>query len=254
MKISVKNSAHYGDCMAQLQWCIKVCQLDTYYEVDFYVNSSFIPDLKNFIHDSIKDRCRLFYIEYAPDDCIETWIKDIADSIGMSKVWHFEKFMVDFFNHISNHFKIENPIIKKEDFLYDNPNILHPNELSDHYDYLVLNYPSNSGNDICNNHEKYRDICLKLKEKGHKIITAIPVSEDILCIQRHNLRNIDLANLSINSDVILASSTGAIFSTLNKYSHSNNPKRITLESMGLSSDLMGTICRTWEEVYKELDL
>jgi hypothetical protein len=255
MLIELKNSAHFGDCMSQLAWNIQVCRTSEHI-IHFYVYDKYVPDLKLFV-PGLEDKLVIKKLSEAPKNCFETWISEETREYPYpAEDGNVDTWYIKYFERLASKFKVINPVKTPQDYLLDTPRFLQTNNLSKHYDYLIMNYAPTSGQMTFFSKDAYADICEQLVTKGKSIITTVETGiKNIPVTSLAGLKLVDVGNIATNVDFIIASHTGAIQGVMNVYSDKAIKQRIVLNDKPYRDTYSKSkYCYNWQELYNHLGL
>lgn len=209
------NELHLGDCIYHIPYCRKLIDANPGLEIKFYIRPQYFNEVQNFIGDY---NITLYPVSEKPLNAVDTWLNR-SGKFWPEWVHTFQKLndliYVELFNEISNVISIENPIKCSYDHLIDDERLLINNELSGHFDYLIINSGGFSGqwNDV----KCFNTLINKLKLLNKKVVTTAPNTASMPCTLDYNLSIFDIGNISTNCENIIGVHTAPFASALNVF-------------------------------------
>ena len=168
--------------------------------------------LLDYLEDGLNLRV---FLEKPPNDSQDLWINQNGwYRKQVSRNW--DEVHVDFYKHICDIKKIKNPIKNKNDLLFDSPTLLYETKLGNKsFDFLILNSkPLSNQFDYVS--EEFSILVSYLKSINKKVITTEKI-KGTHCTRDYNFSIIDIARVSINSNIIIGVIAGPMHACFTKF-------------------------------------
>ncbi len=180
-----------------------------------------------------------------PSDSIDAWR-------GANGFWYhsdirndFVKFHVEqWFPHLAERLKVENPVKRVKDMLFDYPAIKSATRYSGAFDILIVNSSPGSGQFSGYNHFAVGQIAQDMAARGLNVITTTGLQDPSL----HMFTVSEIGFLSLSCHTIFMVSTGPSWTTFNVWNQDSVKHRIILlepERVNLAPNTMH--CATIDE-------
>ena len=172
MLISTYNQYHLGDNLHSLNYLRKVALSEPHSNIKHYCPALYIEQLLPLLYGV--SNLGLFDIESAPYDSINLWIGRDNYYFNSPLKENWVNFFLDFSKYISKILNVNNPILSKDDLLFDYPDLNPINKNINKFDFLIINSTPLSMQ-IHDYSEKYLiDLTGQLITLGYSVITTHP--------------------------------------------------------------------------------
>jgi hypothetical protein len=201
---------HLGDNLTHLQYLIKSSYLYPSVKFNHYLNPKYIKELQPCIRD-IKN-IELFNIYKKPFFSKNAWKNYKNFWVQRDKTDSFTDFYIKYFNSLSKRLGINNPVLSRSDFIFDNPPIVDSKKYK-RYDFLVVNSDPLSGQ-LKFIPDDLERLIIELSKKYSVITTKKIKGIDSTLDYNYNLNDIAIQSMYCQYHVMIA--TGPCWLVLNK--------------------------------------
>jgi len=133
---------HLGDNISHLHYIKKVALLNPSLYFEHYLKPNYINELSPYIKGL--HNVKILSLYKKPIYSQNAWKNYKNIWLLRNKDESFTDFYIRYFNELSKRLKIKNPIIYKEDFIFDNP-VISKDGIFKKYDFLIVNSEPLSG-------------------------------------------------------------------------------------------------------------
>ena len=236
MLISTYNQYHLGDNLHSLNYLRRVALSSPHTNIKHYCPASYVEQLLPLL--SGVPNLSLFDIESAPHDSINLWIgrDDYFFNSPLNKNW--VNFFLDFSKYISEILGVNNPILSRDDLLFDYPDLNPINKNINNFDFLIINSTPLSYQ-IQDFNERYLiDLAAQLIKLGYSVITTHPTGFTKSTLEL-GLSITEVGVLSSFATCILGVPNGPMWPTFNVFNKNLIKRRIiwlSFETLNLTDD------------------
>ena len=262
MDLNFYNKYHLGDQIYHIHFCNKLLQKYPHLRISNYMYDEYKISSDLHVYPENKYRIKNIGIDNGGFSYIDLknynncWInrKGIFDkwvSTPSSGYLEFDVFYIDFYIELLAELGLESPILNRDDFWFDNPEITKTDE---HFDFLLINSVPMSGQWYDNNGQ-FDEISTKLIDSGYSVIsTAKSRVPDVVCTLDRGYSLLDIAKVSTGVDHVIGIHTSPFLVTLNHLSVDTVKSFICLHRQGLTYSLenVHNIKSDYKEVYNIL--
>ncbi len=239
------NAYHLGDNLVHLHFLRKVALANPNRQFIHAAQWQYLSQLRDLIL-GVPNLGLADFNYMTPPDSIDAWR-------GANGFWYQSEIRNDFvrfhveqwFPHLADRMKVENPIKCAKDMLFDYPAIQRNSCGPERYDVLVINSPPASGQFSRYDEQVLNEIAQKMYRNGLSVCSSCP--------QRAYISVTQFGFLSLNCHTILMVSTGPSWPTFNVWNQDTVKHRIILldpERVNLSPNT--THCATIDEAAEVL--
>lgn len=201
------NKYHLGDSIYSLIYLNNI-EIEN---IEYSFNSSYYNELNNHNYKNISLTNDMNGIDLWIQ-ANNFWGKYITNN--KNKYIYYDDFYLNFYNDLSDKYKIKSNFNDLYDILYYHPNI--ENNRFENYDYFIMNSVPLSGQYKYNKND-FIYFVNKLVYSGYKIITTEKI-DNVECTRDFNMNLLDIANLSIGCKNIIGVHSSPYSTALNKKS------------------------------------
>ncbi len=247
------NAYHLGDNLVHLHFMRKVALANPDRQFIHAAQWQYLSQLKDLVVD-IPNLGLTDFNYMTPPDSIDAWR-------GANGFWYQSEIRNDFvrfhieqwFPHLAERLKVENPIKCAKDMLFDYPAINEPKphlDFKSGFDVLVISSRPGSGQFQGYDESSLVELAKRIQNNGSQIITTSPAYS---LPHTHGLSVTDIGALSLHCHTILMISTGPSWPTFNIWNQDTVMNRIILlepERVNLAPNT--THCATIDEAAEVL--
>jgi hypothetical protein len=209
-ELHIYNPCHLGDCILQVHITRKMIQKNGGILFHFYAEEKYHIEIAKHI-GVFSPLIILHNLEDAPTGAFNTWVGTDKFYYEDRQKGRYNEMYVRFCEKLCRNMSIVNPITDKCSMLFDNEEILRNNKMSKIYDILFINSSPKSGQFM---YEKEFDEMVINLSKNKTVITTKKLL-DVPCTTDYNLSLLDIGNLSLYANRIIAIHTAPIHATFN---------------------------------------
>lgn len=223
MLISTYNQYHLGDNLHSLNYLRRVALSNPHANIKHYSPVSYIEQLLPLL--SGVPNLSLFDIESTPQDSINLWIGRDNYYFNSPLKENWVDFFLDFSKYISEILNVNNPIINRDDLLFDYPDLNPKNKNINNFDFLIINSTPLSYQ-IQDFSERYLiDLTAQLINLGYSVITTHPTGFTKSTLEM-GLNITEIGLLSSFATCILGVPNGPMWPTFNVFNKDLVKRRI----------------------------
>lgn len=246
MDISTYNQLHLGDNLNSLNYLRRVALSDPALKIKHYCLSSYIIQLLPLL--SGVPNLEIGNIELTPPGSINLWIGRDNYIYNSPLKSNWVDFHLDFFQYISKILKISNPILERDDLLFNYPDLNPKDKKINHFDFLIINSTPLSSQILDFNDNYLVKLTSQLVNKGYSVITTHPTGFAKSTLEM-GLSITEIGLLSSFASIILGVPNGPMWPTFNIY----NKHLVKCRIIWLSNEILkltdNSICvRSAEEL------
>ena len=218
---------HIGDNLIHLNFLRKVALANPSIEFIHAAAPAVLPQLTEIIEDA--PNMKLVAMTGPQGEGVNAWKNTGGFWDRHPKKMEWVNFHLRWFNALSEHLGVGNPILWPDDLLMDSPAILKPTVLSEAFDVLLINGRPGSGQFSQWAPNYFDPVINALRSNGKSVICTAPTAEPgVPCTAQHNITCAGIGNLSLHCKVIVAVATGPMWPTANIWNRDSVQKRIIL--------------------------
>jgi hypothetical protein len=214
MIISTYNQLHLGDNLNSLNYLRRVALSDPNLKIKHYCPTSYIIQLLPLL--SGVPNLEIEGIELTPPGSINIWIGRDNYIFNSPLKSNWVDFHLDFFHYISKILKVPNPILDRDDLLFNYPDLNPKDKKIKPFDFLIIN-SSPLSNQILDFDDNYLiKLTSQLVSTGYSVITTHPTGFAKSTLEM-GLSITEIGLLSSFASIILGVPNGPMWPTFNIY-------------------------------------
>ena len=223
------NGYHLGDNLVHLHFLRKVALANPDRQFIHAAQWQYLKQLQDLVLD-VPNLSLTDYNYLPPADSINAWRGDKQFWYSHPDRNDFVKFHVEsWFPYLADRMKVENPVRKREDMLFDYPALLRRKvgELYPACDVLVINSAPGSGQ-VGYDQFALAMMADAISAKGFSVVVTDIYPENLVSTQRLGFNITQIGHLSLSCHAIFMVSTGPSWPTFNIWNQDTVMNRIVL--------------------------